>query len=72
MNERFEATATLYDEAAAELELAAAHCKTTAGHFRNGEVPRATAHAWAALGHIRNANDRLETQAQEHAERSIP
>jgi hypothetical protein len=36
------------------------------------EVPRGAAHAWAAVGHIRNANDRLEAQAREHAERSIP
>jgi hypothetical protein len=72
VNERYEAAAKLYDEAAAELDLAAQHCRTTAGHFRNGEVPRATAHAWAATGHVRNAEDRLESQARQHAERAIP
>ena len=70
MNERHEAAAKLYDQAAAELDVAAGHCRTAAGHFRQGEVPRGTAHAWAATGHLRNAEDRLDAQARQHAERS--
>ena len=70
MNERLEAAARLYDEAAEELELAAQHCRTAAGHFRDGVVPRGAAHAWAAQGHMREAQARLDEQSREHARRS--
>ena len=70
--ERLEAAARLFDEAAAELELAAHHCTTAAGHFRGDEVPRATAHAWAAHGHVRAAESRLDEQARLHSTRSTP
>jgi hypothetical protein len=67
-----ESTAQLYDETAAELELAARHCRTAAEHFRNNQVPRGAAHAWAALGHLLEAQDSLRRQAREHASRSVP
>ena len=67
VRERLEHAASLYDEAAAELERGAAHARVAAEHFRNGEVPRGTAHAWAAFGHVREALDRLEAQARFHA-----
>jgi hypothetical protein len=67
---RLDATAALYEEAAAELERAAGHCRVSAEHFRNGEVPRGAAHAWAAFGHARESLERLERQAREHAGRS--
>jgi hypothetical protein len=67
-----DAAARLYDEAAAELELAAEHCKSAARHFRDRNVPHGTAHAWAALGHIHEAQERLGAQAREHASRSVP
>jgi len=67
VRERLEAAAQLYDEAAHELERAAGHCRVSAEHFRNGEVPRGTAHAWASYGHVREALDRLEQQARFHA-----
>jgi len=70
MNERLEATARLYDEAAKELDLAARHCKVAAQHFRSSEVPRGTAHAWAARGHLLEAETRLDEQAREHSRRS--
>ena len=70
MNPNHEEAARLYDDAAAELERAAAHCNVAAGHFRDGVVPRAAAHAWAALGHIREAEERLDAQARTHASRS--
>jgi len=72
MSERYEAAANLYDTAAEELEQGAAHCRTAAGHFRDGEVPRAAAHAWAARGHMLEATQRLDEQAREHARRSTP
>jgi TPR repeat protein len=70
MNPDLEAAARLYDQAAEELDRAAAHCRVSARHFRGGVVPRGAAHAWAALGHIRKAEARLDEQAQTHAERS--
>ena len=72
MNERHEAAASLYEGAAAELDLAAAHCRTAASHFRDGEIPRAAAHAWAARGHTLVAAESLDEQAREHARRSSP
>ena len=67
---RLEAAAALYDDAAAELERAVAHCRLSAEHFRNGEVPRAAAHAWATRGHLLAAGRRLDEQAEEHRLRS--
>jgi hypothetical protein len=67
---RLEAAAVLYDDAAAELERAVAHCRLSAAHFRNGEVPRAAAHAWAIRGHLLAAGRRLDEQAEEHRLRS--
>src|SRR4051812_11610329 len=55
-----EEAAVLYEATAAELELAARHCRTAARHFRAREVPRAAAHAWAAFGHVCTAQDSLE------------
>jgi hypothetical protein len=71
-DEALEAAARLYDEAADELEHAARHCRTTARHFRDGDVPRAAAHAWAAFGHARTADAALEDQARKHARASNP
>jgi hypothetical protein len=68
--DRLEATAQLYEDAAAELERAVAHCRVAAEHFRNREVPRAAAHAWAARGHLLDAEARLDEQARDHASRS--
>jgi len=68
---RLEAAALLFESAADELELAGAHARRAAEHFRAGEVPRGTAHAWAAFGHVRTAEERLVVQAQEHRQRSL-
>jgi hypothetical protein len=72
LSDALESSAKLYDAAAAELEVAAQHCRTAAGHFRNKEVPRGTAHAWAALGHVLQAGESLQRQAREHAAHSVP
>ena len=64
--------ARLYESAAAELELARAHCETAAGHFRSREVPRGAAHAWAARGHMLAAQELLDAQARTHATKSVP
>jgi hypothetical protein len=72
LSDALESAAQLYDAAAAELERAAEHCHTAAAHFRNREVPRGAAHAWAAHGHMLAAQERLEQQAREHAEKAVP
>jgi hypothetical protein len=72
LSDALEAASELYEQTAAELESAAKHCRTAAGHFRDEEVPRGAAHAWAALGHVLNAQDSLHRQAREHASRSSP
>jgi hypothetical protein len=67
---RLEHAASLYEEAAAELERGAAHARQAAEHFRSGEVPRGTAHAWATRGHVVAASRHLDEQAELHRERS--
>jgi len=71
-NEDLQAAASLFERAAGELEQAARHCRTAAGHMRDGEVPRGAAHAWAAHGHVLRAGTLLEEQARVHAEKSNP
>jgi hypothetical protein len=71
-NEDLEAAASLFDRAADELELAARHVRTAAGHMRDGEVPRGAAHAWAAHGHVLRAGALLDDQARVHAQKSNP
>ena len=67
---RLEHSASLYEEAAAELERGAAHARRAAEHFRNGDVPRGTAHAWATRGHVVVASRHLDEQAELHRERA--
>jgi hypothetical protein len=71
-NEDLAAAASLFEQAADELELAARHCRTAAGHMREREVPRGAAHAWAAHGHVVRAEALLDEQARMHAEKSNP
>ena len=71
-SEDLEAAVRLFDEAAEELDQAAAHCRTAATHMREGEVPRGAAHAWAAFGHVEVAGERLRDQARVHARKSNP
>ncbi|MFL5929406.1 MAG: hypothetical protein ACJ77E_20935 [Gaiellaceae bacterium] len=68
--ERMQAAAQLCEQAAGELDKAAAHARRAAQHFRDGEVPRAGAHEWAAYGHVRAAQRALDEQALEHRLRS--
>jgi hypothetical protein len=72
VQDRLESAARLYEAAAEELDRAAAHCRTAAGHFRDGETPRGVAHAWAARGHVLAAEESLDAQARAHADRSNP
>lgn len=63
---KLEAAASLLDSAADEFDLAGAHARKAAEHFREDDIPRATSHAWAALGHLKTGEDRLVVQAREH------
>jgi hypothetical protein len=63
---KLEAAASLFDSAADELDLAGAHARRAAEHFRADEAARALSHAWAALGHLRTGEDRLVAHAREH------
>ncbi|MEK7465996.1 MAG: hypothetical protein AAB074_01160 [Planctomycetota bacterium] len=60
------------DDIARELEAAALHAHTAAGHFRKGNVPRAAAHAFAAIGHSAGASRVIEDVARAHARRARP
>ena len=71
-NDDLEGAASFFERAAGELELAARHCRTAAGHTREREIPRGAAHAWAAHGHVLRAAALLEEQARMHAEKSNP
>ncbi|KAF0242850.1 MAG: hypothetical protein FD180_3701 [Planctomycetota bacterium] len=64
--------ATRLDSIARELESAALHARTAAGHFRQGNVPRAAAHAFAAIGHSAGAGRVIEDVARSHAKRARP
>jgi hypothetical protein len=67
-----EQAAALCEQAAEELELAARHSRTAAGHFRGRELARAGAHGFAAHGHLQSAREALERQARTFAARSRP
>ena len=59
------------EEAAAELDRAAGHCRVAADHFRNRLIPRAAAHLWAAFGHVEIAGKRLRDQARMHSGKAM-
>ena len=54
--------AELFSQAAEEFENAAAHCRVSATHFGNRDVPAGCAHKMAAIGHVadgREIRDRI-------------
>lgn len=57
---------------ASELDKAAQHMRTMAGHFRAQEVPRAAAHALAAQGHMDKAKQTFSDVAIHHAAKATP
>ena len=65
-----EAVAERFDEVAAELERALAHCRVAASHFRADEVPRGCAHALALQGHLRRSQRGVDEIAEAHASRA--
>ena len=67
-----ERQAARFDLIAVEAESLAAHARTAAAHFRNGEIPRASAHAFALEGHLVNVRRALDEATIEHAGRSVP
>jgi hypothetical protein len=67
VRERLQRAVELYEASAAELDLAARHCRVAADHFRTGEVPRGAAHAFAAHGHALRGRETLDEAARLHA-----
>jgi ABC-type bacteriocin/lantibiotic exporter with double-glycine peptidase domain len=70
MSELLDKQATLYEQAAQELDLAAKHLRVTAEHFRNHEVPRACAHIFASQGHLFAVKKIIEEHAVLHASKA--
>ena len=64
--------AELFEEVAQQLDLAAAHARTAARHFRDRNIPRGCAHAYAAQGHLHVAQGHIDHRAVVHAEKSLP
>jgi hypothetical protein len=62
-----EEIAESFEQAAQELEKAAAHCRIAAKRFEAHDVPRGCAHAFASVGHISKANKLIEANAEVHA-----
>ena len=58
------------ESAAEQLDLAVAHLRRAADHFRGGAVPRACAHTVAGEGHLVNARRLLDDVSTTHASRS--
>ncbi|MBK7963369.1 MAG: hypothetical protein IPK04_20560 [Bdellovibrionales bacterium] len=65
-NEKLEEQARRLDEILKELEMAVAHVKTAAAHFRSGEVPRGCAHTVALEGHMIVAGEFLKEISKTH------
>lgn len=57
-------------QAAQELEVAAAHLRTAAKHLTDREIPRNAAHVLATRGHLVTALRVLDELAVTHASRS--
>ena len=70
MTDPRDAAADRLEALAAELELAARHCRVAAGHYRDREIPRACAHMWAGYGHLHRAQRGLDELAEHHADHS--
>jgi hypothetical protein len=66
VNQDLESQARRADQIGEELEKAAAHARTAAGHFRSGEVPRGCAHSVAVQGHLIAAEELLGLIARLH------
>lgn len=65
-----ETAAVGLESAADELDRAVQHLRVAAGHFRDGEVPRACAHTFAAEGHMIEARRMVEHRAVVHRTKS--
>jgi len=72
MSDDLNRTAADLDAVVDELERAARHARTAAGHFRDGLVPRGCAHILSVEGHLLNARGLLGRVAIAHAAHSTP
>jgi hypothetical protein len=58
------------EQLADRLDIAARHLRTSAGHFRAADVPRACAHLLATEGQLIAVRRGLDTRAEAHAAHS--
>ena len=72
MSDDLNRTVADLEAVADELERAAKHARTAAGHFRDGVVPRGCAHILSVEGHLLNARGLLDRVAITHAGHSTP
>ena len=72
MSDSLNRTAADLAAVAEELDRAASHARTAAGHFRDGVVPRGCAHIVSVEGHLLNARSVLDRVAIAHAAHSTP
>lgn len=66
------ATASAYRQLAEELEMGAAHARTAATRYLDGEQARGAAHGLGVAGHLEKAQSTLAEIARNHADRSPP
>lgn len=63
--------AKAFEESAAELEKAAAHCRIAATRYHAQDVPSGCAHAFASQGHISRAQKLIASNAEIHSDHAI-
>ena len=56
-----------FEEAAIELEKAAAHCRISAKRYKAHDVPSGCAHAFASIGHMSKADKLISNNAEIHS-----
>ena len=66
------ATASAYRQLAEELEMGAAHARTAATRYLDGEQARGAAHGLGVSGHLEKAQSKLAEIARQHADKSTP
>jgi len=66
------ATASAYRQLAEELEMGAAHARTAATRYLDGEQARGAAHGLGVAGHLEKAQSSLAEIARQHSDKTKP
>lgn len=66
------ATASAYRQLAEELEMGAAHARTAATRYLDGEQARGAAHGLGVAGHLEKAQSGLAEIARQHSDKTKP